>query len=82
MTREIRYTDRHGKSLSTPKRIDHGHLGRKAVFYTVMILMVPLGLLQVAAHYLDEVLDAVGTAYRPSARSGPTLASTGRITRS
>lgn len=38
MTREIRQLG-DGK---TPKYIDHGHVARKAVFYTVCVLVTPL----------------------------------------
>ena len=60
MTRELkerRYPDGRPR---TPKRIDRGHYGRKAVFWTVLVLVVPLGLIQLAAHYVDEGLDHIG----------------------
>lgn len=60
MTREIRprsYPD--GRSR-TPKYIDHGHTGRKVVFYTVCVLVVPLAFTQALANRIDEALDTVG----------------------
>lgn len=79
MTKELRERTRLGfKPRYTPYYIDHGHLGRKFVFWSVFILLLPFGLMTVAANVIGrfgEWLDSFAGApvYRLRAWSHPCI---------
>lgn len=60
MTREIRYPD-DGHSRA-PKYIDHGHRARKAVYWAVVALALPIGVAQVCAARFVDLCEPVARA--------------------